>query len=1327
MRNLVTLNTGRFQPKPVFHDDLDLITSEFDNLTESITCVLGSYDLGVIEIQQCMKDGAVNVLASFNLATLNDKILSFVHFADLGQLVLVMQQGDIITVTYGGTDGVIDAESAIVEIVGSIDDGILGAKWSYDEETLALVTGQRNVVLLSRQFEPIAEYRIDSEDLKMSKHVDVGWGKKETQFRGKGARAMEKDALLSLRASGLVGNELRDPTMPYAVDSGEISEADRGKVTISWRGDCEFFVISTVDVITNQEGREIFRRALRVFTRDGSLDSASEPVTGQEFPLSWKPQGALIASIQRNICSADESSLNVIFFERNGLRHGEFDTRLPIDEEVADLCWNCTSEVLAVILKDRIQLWTSKNYHWYLKQEVHSSGVAFAKWHPEKDLTLLFGNESYVNISNFSYKLSLGPLLEPFDNGTVLVTDGNVVNITPLGMANVPPPEYYRDFSLPDNVVDTAVSLSNENFSVLTRDEVALASVPSLEDMRSGSHPLLVSKISKTEFATEYDTLRQVAFVNDSLVGVLMDSEKLSHIALIDVSDTNQPTFLQMVETFTKVVLLKSSFDYNHLVYETRDGQVFQVDQEGQVLPIATFPQVVKDFRVRRVENKTGSNSGSWDTNNSKTVAFGLSENGRLYANETLLTSSVTSFEIAGNILLFTTAQHYLQFAHLNSTEFKHLPPIEENVNDERIRTIERGSLLVTAMSSRFSVVLQAPRGNLETIHPRIMVLAAVRKDVLACKYGEAFQICRTHRIHLDILHDYAPQLFYDNLPHFITDIGRGDYLDLFISCLTEEDVTVTKYRETLNDAIDFTFEKDQEPPTEMEAYMKKKMFDPKKSKVNRICNAILSILLEHPELKKQFLQSIITAYACQNPPNLASALSLIASIEEEKNRDSLLTYLCFLQDVNKLYRVALSLYDIKLTLEVAQKSQMDPKEYLPFLQRLHECDTLNRKFTIDDYLKNHEKALDHLIGIESHEDEVTDVLVDYVESHELYKYALNVFKDEKAKQNTIFQSYAMHLLSKQNYEEAGAIFDMLNESKDAMKAYALGKKWKESLALAKLKFPGDIERVAQELVASLCFDHRYAEAAQIELHYLCRVTEAITLFCKSFFYDEAILTAINSKHEEYIAKLVDPALGEGFGTVTELLADCKGQMNSQLRRLRELRTKKQEDPYAFYGEETGHDDDVSMAASETSTKESFFTRYTGKTGGTAKTGASRRTAKNKRREERKRARGKKGTIYEEEYLIQSISRLVERVNQTVPEAVRLVEGLTRRDMREQAYHIQKNFLELVSLLKENANEVFTMSEKDRERIDEDGQVYYIPAIDAPKILEFPKKEYLDF
>lgn len=158
MRNLITLNRGKFRPQSLELPELQVVSSVFDTLSDSITCVLGNAEIGAFEVHQYMRDGSCNVLASFNLETFGDELLSFAHFGDLGQLVFVMAQGDIVTASYDSINH--DLSSTVVEIVGSIDGGIGAAEWSHDEETLALATLERNVMLLSRQFEPISEYKL---------------------------------------------------------------------------------------------------------------------------------------------------------------------------------------------------------------------------------------------------------------------------------------------------------------------------------------------------------------------------------------------------------------------------------------------------------------------------------------------------------------------------------------------------------------------------------------------------------------------------------------------------------------------------------------------------------------------------------------------------------------------------------------------------------------------------------------------------------------------------------------------------------------------------------------------------------------------------------------------------------------------------------------------------------------------------------------------------------------------------------------------------------------------------------------------------------------
>lgn len=78
-----------------------------------------------------------------------------------------------------------------------------------------------------------------------------------------------------------------------------------------------------------------------------------------------------------------------------------------------------------------------------------------------------------------------------------------------------------------------------------------------------------------------------------------------------------------------------------------------------------------------------------------------------------------------------------------------------------------------------------------------------------------------------------------------------------------------------------------------------------------------------------------------------------------------------------------------------------------------------------------------------------------------------------------------------------------------------------------------------------------------------------------------------------------------------------------------------------------------------------MFMRYIGKVGSVGIVGFNvlRVISKNRRREEKKRVRGRKGMVYEEEYLVNSVRRLVERVEGMKGEVERLVFGLVRRDM----------------------------------------------------------------
>lgn len=1311
MKNLSILNKGGIPTVASTHPDLELVDTQFDVFTDSITLLLGSVDLALYEVQQIDKMGNKCTLASIP-AQLEDQVLSFAHFTDTRQVIIVFAKGDIIMATYSDVNPSPDSTS--IEIAGSIDCGLKAAQWSTDEECLVLITKENNLILLSRLLDPITERAIDSSDLLINHQVSLGWGSEETQFKGRGAKQLERERI-ALKNSGMnIDSDnaiLRDPTVKDT-QHGKLSPFDDNSTKISWRGDCMFFSVSIIEDPTPDSPR----RVIRVYSREGELISCSEPIDGHESNLAWKPQGSLIASTQRRYePEIDDDVLDVIFFEKNGLRHGEFTSRLPPSDQIYSISWSSISEILAIQLSSSVQIWSTKNYHWYLKQEIHltnRSQIKFMKFHPEKPFKLMIGGCDCVEIIDMTYTTTHGPTLPPNDIGMTLVTDGTTCMVTPFSIANVPPPVSYREVDIDEPIKDMAVSLNNKIIGLISNDGVYFAEF----DLKS--HPQVKSKLDIFDICPMGE-LRQISLVGNELAYILIDSNNQSIIIELDITDLAQPVISNEVTVSPfKVISIEVNTSYEYLTYQTMDGGVQKLlNDKSPSIFIDQLPQVCNSYSLSHV-NLDGE---------LRTIIFGLAANGKLFANSKTIAQNVTSMLLTDSLLLFTT-QNELKFIHLNNNPLLFDLSTQEYTfassaeHDERVRMIERGALLVSTMPSKSAVVLQATRGNLETFYPRIMVLGDVRKAISKRDYKSAFQTCRTHRIALDIIHDYNPDEFLSNIENFIQQLDKVEYLDLFMSCLLEEDVCITKYSETDNTS----------PINDLNAKMDKlKIKEIGEQKVRKICDSILQVLMLE-KYKGKYLQSIITAYACQKPPRAEEALELIGSFENDQEIEKSVQHLCFLLDVNKLYDQSLGVYNIPLALVVAQQSQKDPKEYLPFLQNLYGQTDFRKRVMVDTYLKKYSKALDSLILIPSSEKEdIKDEIVDFIIDHELYKHALKLYRYDEANFNLILKNYANYLHDKCKYIDAALAYEKLGMFEDALEDYITGNKWLEAISIAlRPEFKENkLIDTCEQLVGNLTYIHDYTSAGYITHKYLNNVKNSLDLYCKDYQFSKAIEICMIENQVDLIESVIDPLMGDGFGSIAELVADCKGQIDSQLRRLRELRQKKLEDPYAFYGDADNGDtpDNVSIAPSETSTKESFFTRYTGKTAGTAQTGASRRTAKNKRREERKKARGKKGTIYEEEYLIQSVGRMIERIERTEPEALRLIEGLIRRSKMEQALLIQRNFNDLITLLKENVVEIYNMDVKDRERVDDRGIVYLIDEIPVPKIKDFDAKDILDY
>ena len=90
----------------------------------------------------------------------------------------------------------------------------------------------------------------------------------------------------------------------------------------------------------------------------------------------------------------------------------------------------------------------------------------------------------------------------------------------------------------------------------------------------------------------------------------------------------------------------------------------------------------------------------------------------------------------------------------------------------------------MAAVPSAMSLVLQMPRGNLETICPRPMVLDVVRDLLDRRTYGDALRISRAHRVDLNLLHDHAPRAFLADVPTLLAQVDQVDHLNLLLSSM---------------------------------------------------------------------------------------------------------------------------------------------------------------------------------------------------------------------------------------------------------------------------------------------------------------------------------------------------------------------------------------------------------------------------------------------------------------------------------------------------------------------------------------------------------------
>ncbi|KAJ3272885.1 hypothetical protein HDV01_005208 [Terramyces sp. JEL0728] len=1151
------------------------------------------------EVLISSKDG---VIGSF----LGSDIVSFNYIIEIDAICVGLRAGDIYLL-----------QNSTVEQVGVVDAGILAMEWSPDSELVVIITEMGTLIEMTKDFQIVAEFPVEVDEYGEAVQVNVGWGKKETQFHGAVGKSAAKTAIEN---TGLSTNDDLYPR-------------------ISWRGDGNYFVVSSANVKDS-------KRVLRVYNRDGSLQNTSESVLNLEHTLSWRPSGNLIASTQLLPNKHD-----VVFFEKNGLRHGEFSLR-NIDATAHELQWNSDSTILAIRMqykdgdKDKhvIQFWGSSNYYWYLKYEIASEN-------DQKFVQLLWDPEM--------------PLL-------LHALTSNSVLLTPFKTRNVPPPMSHSKIILNSPVSYVSFGFfGKECMAVLSNNQISF-----FKDLSTTLEKIAPMNSISLPFGFP---CRQISWIKENTVLALTYNAAKNTDELFAVefgADGLNITSIPPPHQHLEVGKLIHNISLDLIAFETIQGEIFEISSHEsewyciRKTKMAHFCPWIEAARV-------GPN-----LEESRILYIGLNDRNKLYANDKVLAIDCTSFALHNEFLVISTLEHIVKFLsiHKSPDEFV-FHTKEENVGfNEKSRSIELGAKIVLTIPFHTHLVLQMPRGNLETIAPRALVLSSVRSAIEAKDYRSAFISCRRNRIDMNILIDHDVNQFVGFIDEIVRQIKDSDFLNLLISSLRNEDITKTMYPANSRPQpaeFDFT------------------------TKINTICEVIRSSLEKVD--KDLYCFSILTTDAKKSPPALEDAMERILKTKVEQSidaADSALKYLIFLVDVNKLFDVALGMYDFSLVLMVAQQSHKDPREYLPFLSNLQKMETNYQKFTIDDHLGKKHKALKHLANCG---DVRFDELLRYVNKHNLYKAALFLYEKDSKQYLRIVKQFADSLYESRRFEEAGTLYELAGDMENALSAYMLALKWREALAAAiSLNLP--IDSYAKELTEGLLEVRKFKEVATIYSEYLNNSILGIETLVAGGYYTDAILFSRKSSNAQLIKDVIQPAIFAHGNTFLQELKDIYETFEKQTIRLRQVRVEKSK-RIEIQGEIDDRLDNIDMFSDTASmattqmtgntarTGRTNYTFLTSMTGTSAKTG---KTGKARRKLARKRAAGK-DIFFEDEFLMKSLKGSIEKVNRlssnaflTLGDISGQLHTLISQGFIELAKTIQHQFKSIIDLVKLHMKEIFS-------------------------------------
>ena len=394
-----------------------------------------------------------------------------------------------------------------------------------------------------------------------------------------------------------------------------------------------------------------------------------------------------------------------------------------------------------------MKIYNRRNYHYYLVQSysLPSKCSDYAS-DPSRPfyLTVALSNGTLMTFEWLFESAAMSN--SSFDLFSVI--DGKRLLCTPFGDVLIPPPMSFYELNFDRPILYRF--MSGQNLFVVTQDTLHVFECSSneLEDgtinnhfsygkteVKYGKFPKLLGKYPLGGLFTSPNFLpfHWFALCSD-MIGCVVPTN--------DDSESQTVVILQIVFSESTIITsnkLKLPVKHYSLAFApnvSSNSEVYLSMDNGQVSKVSNGELQDLSLLFPKQCNKIYPVTVS-----DKLFVFGHALNRYLYLNESLISEEVTSFDVQNSTyLLFTTQSHRLFIVRVDQlNQPENGGPIK--TDDWYSRKLERGAKIVGVVQSGTAVVLQMPRGNLECIHPKPLLIGLVEQHLDRKEFALAFQV----------------------------------------------------------------------------------------------------------------------------------------------------------------------------------------------------------------------------------------------------------------------------------------------------------------------------------------------------------------------------------------------------------------------------------------------------------------------------------------------------------------------------------------------------------------------------------------------------------